>query len=346
MNVRKASRFVLSCVAPAMLAACGGSQAPMSWPGPMLRAVASAVYADTGMSWMAVDSKRIKRLLYVSAQEGNVYVYNFDTGTEVGNLTDIPGNPKGQCVDKRGNIWITAAYGYNGSVTEYPHGATHALQSLSTQGSPIGCAIDPTTGNLAVVTSTTEDYSGSILIFDTKSGNHATYSNGDCLDMGTPGYDDEGNLYVEGRSSSWRGICELPERAHKLVTRSTNVNGVAQQGVMWDGKYLTLTVVPPYRAHLTAIYRVMSKGASGKLVAVGETFLHDRACGGISIAQPFIVGKKNTPANEEQGTVVVGGNGACKSRFDFWRYPAGGKPLRELPDAPETSYGQSVSIRE
>jgi hypothetical protein len=183
-------------------------------------------------------------------------------------------------------------------------------------------------------------------VFKHGSARHEKYRNKDCGFMGTPGYDDKGNLFVEGGSVTWRGICELPAGGNMLVARTTNVSGVGQTGVMWDGKYLTLTVVPPYNPRLTAVYRVVGNGASSKLRSVGKTLLHDDYCGGTSVTQPFIVGTRNTPANEEQGTIVVGGNNACGYRFDFWQYPRGGKLLREFPSAPRDPIGQSVSIRE
>lgn len=295
---------------------------------------------------MLPEAKSIKRLLYVSDQDGAVYVYDFDTGREVGTLNNVL-DPDGQCVDARGDVWIAEDFGYAGYVTEYPHGGIHALRTLPTVVGPaMGCAVDPKNGNLAVVTAQWENANASVLIFNNTSFSYAAYSNQNCGYTGTPGYDDKGNLYFEAGAVTWRGICELRAGGSVLVTRTTNISGIGQSGVMWDGKYLTITVVPPYNPRLTAIYRVKIKSGTGKLVAIGKTLLHDSHCGGTSVAQPFIVGKHNTPENNKQGSIVVGGNAVCGYRFDFWRYPREGRLLGELVDAPRDPVGQSVSIKE
>jgi hypothetical protein len=82
----------------------------------------------------------------------------------------------------------------------------------------------------------------------------------------------------------------------------------ADGGVMWDGKYLSFADQGYERGRATAIYR--AKRARGSLIVVGMTVIRNRPCGA-EVGQSFILGKKNTPANHEQGTVVVGGNTAC-----------------------------------
>jgi len=61
----------------------------------------------------------------------------------------------------------------------------------------------------------------------------------------------------------------------------------------------------------------------------------------------FIVGKKNTPVNHEQGTTVVGANPSCYYEYslDYWNYPAGGHPVESLYQQQETAEGVSVSIK-
>jgi hypothetical protein len=50
------------------------------------------------------------------------------------------------------------------------------------------------------------------------------------------------------------------------------------------------------------------------------------------IVNPFIVGKKNTPVNKQQGKVVVGTNSWCtgsgSAGIEFWHYPKGGNPFK------------------
>jgi|HubBroStandDraft_5_1064220.scaffolds.fasta_scaffold04630_6 hypothetical protein len=345
MKIRSPFRCTLGLsVAAALLAGCGGSQPPIVATGAVAPTAAVAAHADRDKSWMDSSAGRIKRLLYVSNEfYGNVYVYNFDTGAEVGILTGFEG-PQGQCVDAAGDVWIadslqSTGY-YTGRIVEYQHGATTPKEILTGYGLPTSCAVDPKSGDLAVVNS-----GGGITIFK-PSGSLTNFVSPECQYMGSPGFDDQGNLYVEGWSQSYGGqICELPAHGTHLVTRKTDVSGVASDGIMWDGKHLTVEAPDQTNPDVAVIYRVVSRGASGKLITVGRTLLRDKACGGAKAYQPFMVGKRNTPVNKEEAALIVGSNLSCGYRLDYWRY-TGGKLQRHLSDAPRNPFGESVSIRE
>ena len=123
---------------------------------------------------------------------------------------------------------------------------------------------------------------------------------------------------------------------------------------MWDGEYIGLSDSNPFdqsNSAVTAIYQAVPEkptaGSAPILKIIGTTILTDDCFHGqddSAIWQPFIVGKKNTPENNEQGTVVIGGNLVCSARFDFWSYPAGGNPDFSLESSPPHPEGQSVSI--
>ena len=113
--------------------------------------------------------------------------------------------------------------------------------------------------------------------------------------------------------------------------------------VMWDGKYLALTNQEVGGARQTTVFQASLSGTT--LTMQGQTFLADPCdAGSTQVAQPFIVGTKNTLKNKKQGTVVVGGNSLCPGTFDYWKYPAGGDPIMTLPSAPQEPSGDSVSI--
>jgi hypothetical protein len=97
---------------------------------------------------MSPDARTVKKLLYISDLSTNdVYVYDDQSGKAVGTLTGF-NEPYGQCVDKKGDVWITNFQGK--SVVEYAHGGAKPIHALNTDGSSDGCSVDPTTGNLAV----------------------------------------------------------------------------------------------------------------------------------------------------------------------------------------------------
>ncbi len=88
----------------------------------------------------------------------------------------------------------------------------------------------------------------------------------------------------------------------------------------------------------------MPQLAGKGLNIIGKTVLKDTCP--VQVQQPFIVGRKNTPENYQESTVVVGGNLICYDEFYYWSYPAGGQPTSSLQSPPKRAQGQSVSILE
>jgi hypothetical protein len=87
-----------------MLVGCGGSQTAMS--GTVPGTVPFGLQSH-GESWMAPQAPKIRKPLYISDMSSDdVYVYNYKTGSLVGRLTGFY-IPSGQCVDAKGDVWIT-----------------------------------------------------------------------------------------------------------------------------------------------------------------------------------------------------------------------------------------------
>ena len=306
----------------------------------MPRFAAGPKRPDHHASWMLPGAKRVKRLLYISDWSTNdVYVYDYNQGTLEGQITGL-NDPYGQCVDKKGNVWVVAFGG--SSVSEYAHGGTKAVKTLTTDSQPRGCSVDPTTGNLAVAAGESVD------VFAHARGTAHAYQNHLCFPFWAPGYDNAGNLYVEallyGSAKPLQGYsdplaCELPHGGKSL--RGVQFSGFGiyfPASVMWDGKHLTLTDQDYMDNNETAIDRV-SEDSSGNLTLIGQTILTDDCDGSdTEVPQPFIVGK-----------TVVGGNLRCsyygsQPKFDYWPYPAGGNPTLSLQSPPVKPVGESVSI--
>jgi hypothetical protein len=269
-----------------------------------------------------------------------VHVFDFDTRKTVGNLTGF-NNPYGDCVDKKGDVFLTTEIKSAGAVLEYSHGGQTPINSFDTDGHPIGCSISPISGDLAVDNGLPSGGSD-VEIWTHASGTPTSYvDEQDCQYLYPPGYDDKGNLFAETTNAS--SVCELAAGAQSL-TAVTFEGKIGYPGsVMWDGAYITFTD-QSYYGYSTAIYQA-ALDASGNLRVVNTTVLSSQGCGA-DIIQPFIVGKKNTPDNSEQGTVVVGGNQGCDSRSPvwYWRYPQGGGPIKRIRHSLTDVVGQVVSI--
>ena len=128
----------------------------------------------------------------------------------------------------------------------------------------------------------------------------------------------------------------------ELVSVSVPIR--AAGGVMWDGKYITLTDQKYDFKARTAIYRIVAVGPR-RYKVVSATMLLDPCRGSFTdVLAPFVVGQKNTPASRDQGRTVIGSNHICPGTFDFWTYPGGGNPAISLTLGPQYAAGQSVSV--
>jgi hypothetical protein len=337
--------FGLSASA-ALLAGCGGPQPPVGTPGTVPQTSQLSMRVPTGMSWMVQNAARISRLIYAS--DGTVVnVYNYDTAAQVGSLSGF-NDAYGQCVDKRGDVFITSSIGSYGEILEYRHGGSTPIGTFDTDGHPIGCSISPLGGDLAVDNGTPSGGSD-VQIWKHAQGSPSSYTNqNDCGQMWPPGYDNKGNLFMEVGPD----VCELPVGGTSLTSVTLNHSLGFPGSIMWDGKYLALTdqsYAGPkkHQDFASAIYRV--RESHGGLSVVGTTVLKYKRCG-TSIVQPFIVGLRNTPVNNIEATVVVGGNQACSEYSEratpltYWHYPKSGHAFKFVHPHPDGITGQSVSI--
>jgi hypothetical protein len=179
-------RYALtSCVATAMLAGCGGSQPPIGAPGAMPQTAAITTRAERGTSWMLPEAKT-DDLLYASNQYGygpnGVFIFSYKRGKQVGFLSGFPATVAGLCSDKAGDVFVvTNSYNSSGGnyIYEFAHGASEPSATLDDgAGDPFGCAVDPTTGNLAVTNYVgfgSGGY-GNVAIYQDASGSPSIYS--------------------------------------------------------------------------------------------------------------------------------------------------------------------------
>jgi hypothetical protein len=288
---------------------------------------------------MAAEAKSAQRLLYVAGAVTNtVYVYDYKTLLLVGELTGFD-QPSGECVDKKGDVWILNWQ--STAVVEYAHGGDTPIRTL-TAGDNLqtGCSIDPTTGDLAVST----DF-GTLDVWKNARGTPRNYASGICPYFWSPGYDNKGNLFIESSSTGGNIVCELPHGGSSLVIVPFDHLISYPAGAMWDGKYMTFADQSvDGRLLTTGVYQA-TENASGGLTHAGTTVLTD-PCGDDDVVTPFIVGRKNTPRSNRQGTVVIGSNNSCLTNVDFWAYPVGGNPVHVLHALDNVTFGTVVSVKE
>jgi hypothetical protein len=318
------SRHALVIIAAAeMLAGCGGSQPPIGAPGVIPQSRAVATHANRGGSWMLPDAKS-KDLLYV----GDIYdvtVYSYPQGKLEGRLNGFY-EIGGECVDAKGDVFVVNTLG--GKIVEYAHGGKKPIQTLQATGyEPADCAIDPTTGNLAV-TIFGGASSGELAIYQDAKGTPTLYTDPDFLNYGYCGYDDNGNLFIDGGNEDHVVVfAELAKGASSFLNLTLDQSFNDTGAIQWDGKYLDVG-----DQNTSNIYRFSISGSQGTEVGVTQL-------GGDAhwIHKFFILDHKVIAPN----FYFIG------SRFEsnvlIFNYPAGGSPLKTISKGVKASETAVVS---
>jgi hypothetical protein len=318
------------CSALLLLNGCGAAPTASS-PGSPLTPLARPARSDHGQSWMKPGTAKIKELLYVSdLATGDVFVYDYPSGEPVGKLTGFD-QPGAQCVDRRGDVYIATAGGLLG----YKRGSTHRITQIP--GVAKGCVVHLNSYSALLSSSGAPDHD--CTWYKHQKRISCWESSNACYTMWPIGADFAGVQVAEGEPSGGGAVAVCAEFAVLSFKQTIYSPG----SIMWDGKYLALTDQKAGGADQTGIYQASLSHST--LAVKGETVLTDPCdSGATEVAQPFIVGTKNTLRNKQQGTVVVGANALCPGTFDYWNYPAGGDPIMTLPSAPQEPSGDSVSI--
>lgn len=307
------------------LAACsnGATQLP-SAPAPAAGRFATAL-PNPPRTWMASDAKRLD-LLYVSARTvGELDAFSFPGGQLEGQVTNLR-SPAGLCVDRAGNVWV--ALQGSGLMEEFAHAGTRPIKKLNPRGIPVGCAIDPSTGNLAVTTYfSTGSKPGDVAIFKNAAGNPKLYADSQTFYGAYCGYDNKGNLFADATRSTQGNtflFAELAKGSHSLKNITLRGGRVYFPGqVQWDGKYVAVADQAYNDQSNAAIYR--TTGASGKIV--GSTVF----VGAGDIVQLWI-----------QGQTVVAPN-ISFNRVFLYKYPQGGLPRKTITQI-LSAFGATVSL--
>ncbi|HEU5479584.1 MAG TPA: hypothetical protein VFU90_07100, partial [Candidatus Tumulicola sp.] len=245
MKIKNARLALGACAMIGLLAGCAGggaSNGGVTGAVPQVRSVAMRApealpqarilarlgrglpaHSSSGRSWMD-PSAVTSDLLYVSDTDtSEVYVFSYPQGKPKGALTGFT-DPAGVCVDAHGNVFVTNTGGFN--VLEYAHGGTTPIATLKDAGYfPVGCSVDPKTGNLAVTNfATSSSTQGNVVIYKGAKGRPTGfYTNPNMSEMLLCGYDASGNLFVDGTTaSSAAKFAELPSGKTKLVLLTLN----------------------------------------------------------------------------------------------------------------------------
>jgi hypothetical protein len=266
-------------------------------------------------SWMAPEAKR-QNLLYISdAKAKAVYVYSYPQGKAVGTLTGF-NEPGGECVDRSGDVWIANTGGLQ--ILEYAHGGTSPIASLgpNLDFGPLGCSVDPTTGDLAVTNVCGGRAclgNGILSIYAKAKGRPKNYLDPTIYEYYFCAYDDDGDLFLDGLTAGEPfydfAFAELASGKKNLKNILLNQSFFAPGGVAWDGTHIAVA-----DGDGSYIYQFTIKGANG--IEVGNTPLP-----GQSRIEQFWI---------QRPTVVVPGVNSYAPDVTFRKYPHGGWPQKTI----------------
>jgi hypothetical protein len=261
---------------------------------------------------MAPDAKSLD-LLYVSDYETNdVYAYSYPAGKLRGVLAGVLANfvlPSGLCADGAGDVFVPDSY--DASVLEYAHGSTRLVAKLLDPNElPYSCAVDPTSGDLAVVDLESDSGGGGISIYAHARGRPKELGYGFVYFYYFAAYDATGDLFVDASydvPSEPFAFLEVPKGSKNLMSLTLDQSVGVAGGVSWDRKDV---LVGDSRAGV--IYRFAIDGSVGR--KVGSTRLRDA---------------------RDPTQFLVAGNDLVAANFagagvSFWKYPAGGAPLANI----------------
>lgn len=300
------TRALSFCVAGVILAACGGSQPPISAPGAMPQ---SRLYVAAGRVLPATSSS--DSLLYASGYSTGIYMLSYPSGQFVGEFG--PGVEKiaGMCPDAAGDVYVVGFDPGDSTILEFAHGGTKSIWSTQLYSyMASSCAVDPTTGNLAVDVQYNL-YEDEIAIYPNDSGSPTLYSIPN--DTAPPlycAYDDAGDLFAEAyenKDNRW-SIAELP------------AGGSA------------FTSLPLSKPHLHALGPMQWASPYLAVAAPGGVVYHfSVSTSGVKDAGRTIAAGKGEPTWIEGSDVLIGPYGRKSKELAFWNYPQGGKPVTIIP---------------
>jgi hypothetical protein len=248
------------------------------------------------------EAAKTRDLLYVSDVGANsVDVFTYPQATLVGKLTGF-GSVAGLCADKAGDVFVVDEAG---PVQMFPHGGSTPIRKLATSGAPYGCSVDPVSGNLALTQLSSYQY-GPISIYAGAKGKAAYYPDKQVDASWFCGYDDRGNLFADAWDRYGNVILlELPKGKKSFTTFKLGEKFANPGGVQWDGKDIAVS-----DRGGGVVYRLTESGHLAATITLKS---------GTNVEQFWIL-----------GSTLVGPNAQSPGAVDFWRYPGGGSPTKEL----------------
>lgn len=297
----------------------------------------AATRPDRRTSWVSSDVKNERRLMFASDSGlEEVDLYSLPSMKLKGQLTGF-NYPQGLCSDTHGNVYVTDTN--NTVVDEYSHAGVLLAGYPDNYGLPVGCAVDPATGNLAV-TDIVNDGSGpgEVQVFSSPSSQPQILVNPNQYFYYFVGYGSGSVLWVSGRDAS--GVYML-SRCGTTTCSAIDLTGGTLYfpgAVQWDNNQRTWVVFDQLcnNAPAACSYPVSPRGVLGTATTY-KNFLGGNDCDLIQ----GVIFERHVLGDDYESC------GSAPSTFDRWMYTAGGDPTNHstLSDPSSIPNGVAISIK-
>jgi hypothetical protein len=300
-------------------------------------AVPSATVAPGGpVPDAARPNLRGQNLLYVSGGRF-VTILTYPQGRTVGRFPNVEAG--GECADSLGDIYVTSAQ----SILIFYRGDLGPPTVLNDPGFVAsGCAVDPTSGDLAVTNAlSTGSQAGSVAVYTSLYTSvynpPKLYTIPKFYLYAYCSYDSNGNLFVDGTDNAnplpHVKFAELAKGNATFSNLRLSKKLTSAGGVQWDGKYIAIG--DPVAGML---YQLQVSGLRAKAVS-STKFNSPKPLGQFWIAQA------TNRIGKYRGQVFIS-TICCGSTYlniGYWKYPAGGSPIKTIPGF-AGPYGLAVSV--
>jgi hypothetical protein len=295
---------VIAAVVVVFVSGCAGVQSPVGAMAPPQGGARTPALRGK----VRARSSSHGDLLYIGSQEYGVFVLSYPQGQIVTQF-EAPndGVVFGMCSDQSGDVFVLTG-GTPGYIYEYAHGGASPIATLQDgYDLPLACAVDPTTGNLAVVNNDV----GTVAIFPDAQDPPIYYNDPNMHKFDYCAYDDSGDLFVDGfktGSGNIAMLAELPYGSSSFTDITPSEKLGAPGSMQWLGTYLAVG------SSKQVVWHIEISGSSGMIV--GKTN-HKR------LKNPWTIDGKQL--------ISVYGNREARSgpfKVAYWAYPKGGAPTQ------------------
>lgn len=300
-----------------------------------------AEHPDRRKSWVSRDVNGPPRWAFISdAGTNDVDMFSLPDFKLKGTITGFD-EPQGMCSDQ-GNIWV--ANTGTEQVMELSRDGKVIATINDSYGYPVGCAHDPTTGDIAVTNIFDFSGAGGILVYSCPSCAPKVLTIPGTYYFYFVGYDTKGDVFVDGKDTSEQVVVgEVPAGVARGYIIKLSGGTIYFPGlVQWykPGGYLAVGDQLCGDTEAACIYHVQVSGSQGTIA--GKTTLLNSSGGQVC----DLVQGEIDPIFEKN---LVGGDyeycDYASTSEDRWLYPAGGEPTNSVTSGLSEPIGGAISTK-